>query len=187
MENKKSTPVIVIGIAVFIFGGALLFLVLRGKSSSPGTARPTTAAGVAATARRGAVSLTAGTAAAPAVSVQVPSGENAVALQMDYFGGGGGYVRTGDKVNIYAIVNKDCKTTGQPAAVKLVFSNADVLQVLSQGPVQSGSPTSFLLAMTPAQTEKLLFQSHVNTLYFALTSANEPAATTTGVTCANAF
>lgn len=183
MSNQKSTTLIAIGVAVFLIaGGALFFLVQHNNKSTPKSATLSRSA-VSSTTIPGASAIS--TVGTP--SVAIPKGDNAVSMQMEYFAGVGGYVRPNDLINIYVVVNKDCKDTHYPLTVKLMQSNVKVLQVLGQGPLQTGQPTSFLLAETPQQAEALLFLKNLGTLYFTLTNDASAAAATTGVSCSNGF
>jgi Flp pilus assembly protein CpaB len=183
MSNSKSTRIIAIGVAVFVIGGALLFLVLRGggssKAKSPSVATATTSTTVA-----GAVTFPA-TTPTTLIQFKIPAGQNAVAVPVDYFAGVGGYVRPGDQINIYAILNKDCTDAKFPSAVKLIFSNVKVLEVIGTPPAASGTAASYLLALSPQDAERLIYNAKFGGLYFTLTTNNEPAATTTGVSCNN--
>ncbi|MHB8466214.1 MAG: RcpC/CpaB family pilus assembly protein [Acidimicrobiales bacterium] len=186
MSNSKSTRIIAIGVAVFIVGGALLFLVLRNGGSSKAKT-PSAVVSTTPTTVAGAISFPSGATAAPVIAFKIPEGQNAVAIPMDYFAGGGGYVRSGDLVNIYALFNKDCASKEFPAAVKLLKSNVRVLEVLGSPPAASGAASSYLLALSPQDAERLIFNAKFAGLYFTLTTNNEPAASTTGITCSNAL
>ena len=186
MNNNKSTRIIAIGVAVFVIGGALLFLLLRNGGSTSNASNPKVASTPIATVPPGSVTFSA-TPPTTIIQFKIPAGENAVAIPMDYFAGVAGYVRPGDKVNVYAFVNKDCVTKDFPAAVKLIQSNVQVLEVLGAAPAASGTPGSFLLALTPQQAEQILYFQHFGSMYMSLTTNNEPNATTAGVTCTNSL
>jgi Flp pilus assembly protein CpaB len=183
MSNAKSTRIIAIGVGVFVIGGALLFLLLRGGSSTPKhktlAAAPTTSTTIA-----GAVSVSAtAPTALPVLSFKIPDGMNAVAVPMDYFAGIGGYARTGDQVNVYMVFGKDCASQPQPSGVKLLLSNVKVLEVLGSAPAASGTAASYLLALSPQDAERVIFAEKFESLYFTLTTNNEQPAGTAGVTC----
>lgn len=188
MKQSKSTPIIALGVAVFVIGGALLFILLRNDNKSSNSAKPAARTGVAVTTTTAPGGVT--FSASPTTTViqfKIPDGQRALSLQMDYFGGGGGFVRSGDSVDAYVLVNKDCKDPKNGLAVKLVEPNLKVLEAIGQGPAQAGQPTNFLLGVTPQQAERLIFLKNAYQLYFTLTGPNQPAATTTGVTCTNAL
>jgi len=207
MANQKSTTLIALGVAVFVIGGALLFLVVR-HSDKKSKSSTNTAASVVTT-----TTLAPGTKVFPAttpttiIQFKIPAGDNAVAVQMSYFSGGGGYVQDGDNVNVYAISKGTAATSGSGAttgassasggaagcsgaassAVVLIQSNLKVLSVIGQAPAQVGQPTSFLLAATPQVAAQLIYQQTFDSLYFTLTSAGQAAAAPLAVTCTNAF
>ncbi len=181
MGNQKSTTLIALGVAVFVVGGALLFLVVRHGDQK----KPAKAAAVAAVKT---ATPHASTATTNATTVNSPAGQNAISVPMDYFGGGGGYVRQGDKINVYVVANKGC--TANPATsqlVKLLLSDVQVLEVLGPPPQATGTPSSYLLAVTPQQAELLIYHKTFDSLYFTLTIAGAAPATTTGISCSNAF
>jgi hypothetical protein len=184
MTNQKSTPIIVLGVAVFIVAGALLFVLLRHHGHKKTPAAATAAAAATTTLPPGTKAFTATPATVPP-EIQIPAGKNGLAVQMQYFPGVGGYVHSGDQINVYAIVNKACTDPKFPLAVKLSLSNVKVLSVLGSPPAATGQPGSFLLAVTPQQAEQLIFTQTLGQLYFTLTGGNSPAATTTGVTCSS--
>ena len=188
MTNTKSTRIIAIGVAVFVLGGALLFLLLRnsGGKSSPSAA--TKAAVVTPTTiAPGSVIIPSSPPTTLQLQFKIPAGLNAVSIPADYFAGVAGYVKAGDKVNLYTFLNKDCLTKDTPATVKLFLSNVQVLEVLSSVPAQTGAPASYLLALAPQDVEHLLFFQHFYGIWMSLTTNNEPAVASTGVTCSNAF
>ena len=177
--NKKSTPIIALGVAVFVIGGALLFLLLRGSDKK--TPKPVASPAVAATPASSSATTT-----PLAAGIKVPAGDNAVSVQMDYFNGVGGFAHAGDVVNIYAVVNSNCKDPkGAPLGVKLEIPNAKVLQIVSSPAAQAGQPSNYLLGVSPQDAERLIFLKTGYALYFALAGPNQPAPTTTGISCTN--
>jgi hypothetical protein len=185
MANAKSTRIIAVGVAVFVIGGALLFLVLGRSSTSTPKVQTAVSAPATTTTVPGSVYIPA-TPPTTIIQFKIPTGLNAVALPMDYFAGVGGFVRPGDVVNIYTLVNKDCATTTTPAGVKLILSNVHVLEVLGSPPAAAGAASSYLLALSPQDAEKAIFNAKFYGLYFTLTTGNEPAVSTTGISCSNA-
>lgn len=179
--NKKSTPIIALGVAVFVIGGALLFLLLRGHDKKTTKTAPAASPTVTAAPAASAAAATPG-----AVTIKVPAGQNAVSVQMDYFNGVGGFAHAGDVVNVYAVVNSNCKDPkGAPLGVKLEIPNVKVLQVVESPAAQAGQPANYLLAVSPQDAERLIFLKTGYSLYFALAGANEPAPATSGISCTN--
>jgi Flp pilus assembly protein CpaB len=143
----------------------------------------------------------------PIISFKIPAGENALAVQMNYFPGGGGYVQDGDSVNVYAVVkapSSAASTAGSGSgsgsgstscssdprtsnSVTLIQTNIKVLSVIGQPPAQVGQPTSFLLAVTPQVAAQLIYHETFESLYFSLTSAGQAPAGASPITCTNAL
>jgi Flp pilus assembly protein CpaB len=198
MANQKSTTLIALGVAVFVIGGALLFLVVRHNDKK--TKSPAAAASKVSSVT---TTLAPGTRVFPAttpttiIQFKIPSGENAVAVQMSYFPGGGGYVQDGDSVNVYAVAKPVTAASGNSQAagcstatsgsVVLIQSNLKVLSVIGQAPAQIGQPTSFLLAATPGVAAQLIYQQTFESLYFTLTTPGQAPAAPLAITCTNAF
>jgi hypothetical protein len=188
MNNQKSTMLIAIGVAVFIVAGGLLFLVVRHNDHKSPKATTISQAAVPTTVVSSAAASTPTAASGTAPPVVVPKGDNAVAVSMEYFSGVAGYVHANDHVNIYVVANKGCAANPvQSQLAKLLLSNVQVLAILGPAPAAGGGPSSFLLALTPQQSELIIYHHAFDSLYFGLTSVNEPAAATSGITCANAF
>jgi hypothetical protein len=203
MANQKSTTLIALGVAVFVIGGVALFLVVRHndnkKPKSPAAAA-STSSGSGTTLAPGTQTFSQTTTPTTIIQFKIPSGENAVAVQMSYFPGGGGYVLPNANVNVYAVEKLPPNTsTGAVAAaqagcaatnigaVVLIQSNIKVLSVIGQPPAQSGSPTSFLLAVTPQVAAQLIYHQTFDSLYFTLTSQGQSPSAPLAVTCTNAF
>jgi Flp pilus assembly protein CpaB len=171
-------------------GSLLLFLVVGrgGKSSSTTTATQhvATAPVVTTTVAPGSVVFPA-TPPTTIIQFKIPANETGVALPMDYFAGGGGFVRPGDSINIYEVTNKDCATPAAMATVKLIQSNVKVLEVLGAAPATTGTPSAYLLALTPQEAEKVIFGAKFESLYLTLTTDATPPQATTGITCKNAL
>lgn len=191
MRQNRSTPIIALGLAVFVVGGALLFLLLRSDNGSSSKAKPIPRAAAAqASTTTTAPGGTTFSAAAPTTAIQfkIPEGQRALSMQMDYFGGVGGFVRPGDSVDVYVLINKDCKDPkNAPLGVKLIEQNLKVLEVVGQGPAQAGQPSNFLLSMTPQQAERMIFLKTAYQLYFTLTGPSQTSLQTSGITCTNAL
>jgi Flp pilus assembly protein CpaB len=174
-------------VGVFVVGGLLLFLVVgRGTNKTPTPTQQVAAGPTTTTTAPGSVVFP---IAPPTTLIQfkIPAGKSAVAIPMEYFAGVGGFVRPADVINIYVMVNKDCATPNAPAAVKLLLSNVKVLEVLGAAPAATGTPASYLLALTPQEAERVIFASKYDSLYMALTTDNSPPATTSGVDCKTAL
>jgi len=187
MAKNKSTTMIVVGLIVVILGGGVLFLLVRHSAkTSPGkTSLAQTTTTTSTTVAPGTVSFPA-TTPTTVIQFKIPTGDNAVAIQMDYFAGGGGYVTTGDEVNVFALAKGTCSDPTNQPTINLVESNVKVLSVIGQPPAQTGQPGSFLLGVTPSQAEKLVFQQTFNQLYFTLVVPGGAAVALPQLNCATA-
>lgn len=119
-------------------------------------------------------------------TLQIPEGKTALALQLGYIPGVAGFVRAGDKIDIFGVN----KAGGQEKA-QLVMQNTEVLSVSSPA-VAAGQPADispiFLLAVTPPEAEKLVYLSTFQGLYFSLVRKDQaPVPGTPGVGQPNAL
>jgi len=198
MAKRTSTHLILIGVVLFIVGAGLAFaLVWHARSGttrhlSSRTAHPSTPATVPGDTRLAAP----GTPAGP-LPFAIPAGQTALAVQMQYFAGGGGFARAGSLVDIYAVIHPHSALPpprGQsgaqppsPPTVKLVLANVRVLEALGSPPAATGQPGSFLLALTPDQAEEVIFYASFDSLYMSLVPENAAPAATSGHTYANSY
>jgi len=188
MAKAKSTPIILIGIAVFVVGAALTFVFLHGHNKT--TTKKNTASATTTTLGAGAVATPAaggGAAAVPAFTI--PAGKNAVAVSVAYVPGAAGFVRPGDGVNIYATVkNGKLPLPGlNPPEAKLILSNVEVLFASGAAPGAGTGSLVFVLALDPNQAEQVIFFTTYESLYFSLVPKNAPPAATSGRSYQNAF
>lgn len=194
MANRKSTPLLVIGVAVFVIGSGLAFVALQGTttgSSSQSKRTPvptTTVAGSPASPR---VAATASPSSVPgAAALDIPAGKNALAVELPLLQGLDGFAKAGDLINIYAnIAKKPINIPGLASPeTKLIATNVAVLGVLSGAP--SAAPTGtavYLLALDATQAEQVIFFTTYESLYFTLVPKNSPPAVTPGRSYQNAI
>ena len=194
MARRKSTPIIVIGVAVFVIGAALAFIVLRdhGKSkSTPATKAAATSATTAAAAATTPVSTPtpAATAAGTATALlPIPAGKNAVAVQVTQLAGLDGFAKAGDLVNVFATIKNRTDTPLLPRFVKLVATNVEVLNVLAGAPTAAPTGTTvYLLALDPIQAEQIIFFQTNEALYMSLVPKGSAPAVTSGRSYQNAL
>jgi Flp pilus assembly protein CpaB len=115
-------------------------------------------------------------------TLKIPEGKTALAVQLNWVQGVGGFVGSGDRIDIYGVVKEGpAAPPGAPFA-KLVMQNTEVLNVNINGQsVPAGQPISgdtepiFLLAVTPQEAEHLVFLTSFQDLYFSLVSKDAPA------------
>jgi pilus assembly protein CpaB len=115
-------------------------------------------------------------------TVVIPAGKRALALQLESVPGVAGFVGAGDRIDVY-VVSKG--NNGAPPGVRLVLQSAEVLNVNGTGLVsQQGQPGGpnliYLLAVTPAESERLIYLTEFEKLYFDLVPKGEAPVTTPG-------
>ncbi len=121
-------------------------------------------------------------------TVVIPAGKRALALEMPPMAGVAGFVGAGDRVDIYGVVKGD----SAPSSVRLVLQGVDVLNVNGAGlPTAQGQPGSpnliYLLAVTPADAERLIYLNEFEKLYFDLVPKSEGPVKTPGAGPASAL
>lgn len=134
----------------------------------------------------------AGTPSTDTGGLSIPAGLNAVSVNVPIPQDVAGYVSPGDQVNIYM----QSKDIGNVNEARLLLSDATVLATtpadtpaLAPGTVAAPAtgPEFFTLALSPADTEKLLFAETYESLWFALVHPGDPAATTAGQVATTIF
>ena len=169
MARNRSTALIAIGAAVFVVGAALTFLIVRDDDGSKVTASAPAAASTAAAAPA------AGAAAVPA-PVKVPSGKEAVAIQVPTIPGLAGYARVDDVVNVYGTFKDhqpNAAVKGPPLA-KLVLSGAKVLAVTAPPAGAEAGNTTYLLAVNPGDAEKVVYLASYEGIWMSLSPEGAP-------------
>jgi Flp pilus assembly protein CpaB len=119
-------------------------------------------------------------------TLKIPEGKTALAVQLANVPGVAGFAGAGDKVNIYGLLKPEASPPGGQA--KLIMQNVEVLNVngaaLVTGQGQpGGNGLVYLLAVSPAEGEQLVYLTSFQQLYFALTAKDQaPVDGTPGVT-----
>lgn len=124
-------------------------------------------------------------------TLRIPNGKTALALQLGWVQGVGGFVASGDRIDIFGVVKDG---PGSPSA-KLIMQNTEVLNVNVSGqtaaagqPVSGDTRPIFLLAVTPQEAERLVYLTSFQQLYFSLVSKDAPAVgSTPGSSAADAL
>jgi hypothetical protein len=168
MARNRSTALIAIGAAVFVVGAALTFLVVRDDEDSKVTA----AAPASSTA---AASAAAQPAAVPA-TVKVPTGKEAVAIQVPTVPGLAGYARVDDEVNVYGTFKEHQPTAAVkgPPLAKLILAGAKVLAVTAPPAGAEGGNTTYLLAVDPGDAEKVIYLASFEGIWMSLSAEGAP-------------
>ncbi len=121
--------------------------------------------------------------AAPQTSLgglpKLPDGKTALALQLGWVQGVGGFVGRGDRIDIFGVAKDG---PGGPSA-KLIMQNTEVLNVnvsaQTVGQTNTDAKPVFVLAVTPQEAERLVYLTTFQELYFSLVSKDSPAAAPT--------
>ncbi len=112
-------------------------------------------------------------------TLKIPDGKTALALELANVPGVAGFAGAGDRINVYAVVKSSPDTAGAPST-KLIMQNTEVLNVngttLAAAPGQpGGTGLVYLLAVSPAEAERLVYLTSFESLYFSLVSKDQPA------------
>lgn len=115
-------------------------------------------------------------------TVVIADGKRALAVEMQPVPGVAGFVGAGDRVDVYGVVKGD----GTQHSVRLVLQGVEVLNVNGTGlPSAQGQPSSpnliYLLALTPADAERVIYLSEFERVYFDLVPKGEAPVKTPGV------
>jgi pilus assembly protein CpaB len=125
---------------------------------------------------------TAGTPSTNTSGLSIPAGQNAVTVNVPIPQNVAGYVSPGDQVNLY-MTSKDI---GGGNAARLLLSDVTVLSTVVEGtptvttPAPAAGSAYFTLALSPADSEKVIYAETFEQVWFALVHPGDPAATTGG-------
>jgi Flp pilus assembly protein CpaB len=109
-------------------------------------------------------------------TVRIPEDKTALALALENVPGVAGFAGAGDRIDIYAVVRA---VDGGQAGVRLILQGIEVLSVngTQLAPTQGqpgGAGLVFLLAVTPAEAERLIYLTSFERLYFSLVPRDQP-------------
>lgn len=186
MAMRRSTQMLILGLAILAIGAGVVFVSLSGSGSGSGKSA---AATTTTTVQAGTVIVNSAAPSAP-TSFTIPDGKQAVAVQIPYVAGLAGYAKAGDTVNVYG--NVDEKGTGVTApalpATKLILPGVQVLAVTGPGPGADSGNATYLLALDENQAEQVIFFEKNQSLWLTLVPKGQPIAPpTSGHTYKNAF
>lgn len=173
--RRRSNVMVLLGIAFFLVGGAIVYLVTRGEDGGP--SGPTELAAPA--------SQHADPAAAPPRPVEIPPGHEGLAVQIDFVAGGAGYVTPGDRINLYGVF-ADGLGDAPAESVRLLLPAVEVLDVDLAVPPRAATPAAtddpttigptrasatsvtYLLAVRPEDAPSLVGVTEFERLYASL-------------------
>jgi hypothetical protein len=158
IAKKRSTFLIGIGACALVVSTGLAALATRdGGDNKPN---------VAATASTPTTVAAVGSVAAPAgvPSFTIPTGKQAIEVQVPAVAGLTGFVKAGDLVNVYGALSP---VNGQPAdpAGKLVLQK---VKVLASQAAPDGASTTYVLAVDTADAEAIVYLTSFQKVYLTL-------------------
>ena len=182
MNKGKSNNILLIGVAVFFVGAALVFFGLRSSDKAVATPQNQQPA-AAVTPNPNVRTVNVGPAGVAGVTTfTVPKGKQAVAVELPAVAGLAGYAKPGDTINIYATIKESAGTTSSKLKnpiSKLVLTGVKVLDVRAPAPGTAGTAT-YLLALDVFEAEKVIFYAKFESLWVALTAPDQKPVTTPG-------
>ena len=112
-------------------------------------------------------------------TLKIPEGKTALAIQLANVPGVAGFAGAGDHINIYGVIKAGSDPKNPAGAAHLIMQNTEVLNVngaplaAAQGQ-PGGTGLLYLLAVSPAEAERLIYLSTFESLYFSLVSKDAP-------------
>jgi Flp pilus assembly protein CpaB len=168
MARSRSTTLIALGVAMFVFAGALAVLAMRGgDDNSDKTTAASSDDAPSVTIRQAAET----TPTAAVTALKIPSGKEALELQVNAVQGLAGFTKIGDRVNVYGTFKDkqpNAAVKGPPLA-KLVLSNVEVLSA-----VNNGTTVTYVLAVNPNEAEQLIYLSSFEAIWMTLVRDGAP-------------
>jgi Flp pilus assembly protein CpaB len=167
MARSRSTTLIALGVAMFVFAGALAVLATRGGDDKPSKAASSANDAPSVTIRQAAESTP-----APAVTpVKIPNGKEALQLNLPAVQGLAGYTKVGDRVNVYGTFKDkqpNAAVKGPPLA-KLILSNVEVLSA-----VNNGANVTYVFAVNPNEAEQVIYLASFEGMWLTLVRDGAP-------------
>jgi Flp pilus assembly protein CpaB len=183
MAMRRSTQMLILGLAIFVIGAGVVFLSLNGSDGGSGS---TAASTTSTTIQAGTVVVNAAAPAAP-TSFTIPEGKQAVAVQVPFVAGLAGYAKAGDRVNVYGNVEKGA-ITPVPPVTKLILPDVEVLAVTGPAPGTEAGNSTYLLALDTVQAEQAIFFARFESVWLTLVPKGQaPAQQTSGRSYTNAL
>ncbi len=126
-------------------------------------------------------------------TLKIPDGKTALAVELSNVPGVAGFAGAGDRINVYGVVKAGSDPKMPQGAAHLIMQNTEVLNVngttlaATQGQ-PGGTGLLYLLAVSPAEAERLIYLSTFESLYFSLMSKDAlPVTATPGSSIADAL
>ena len=184
MGMRRSTQMLILGIAIFVVGAGVILVSFGGSGGSKDKAAVST---TSTTVQAGTVVVNTAVPAGP-ITFTIPEGKQAVAVQVPYIAGLAGYAKAGDIVNVYGLVDdKSSASTPAGPASKLTLPGVQVLAVTGPGPGAEAGNATYLLALDAGQAEQAIFFAKFQSLWLTLVPKGQAPQPTSGHTYKNAF
>jgi Flp pilus assembly protein CpaB len=112
-------------------------------------------------------------------TLKIPDGKTAIAVELSNVPGVAGFAGAGDRINIYGVVKAGSDPKLPAGMAHLIMQNTEVLNVngttlaATQGQ-PGGTGLLYLLAVSPAEAERLIYLSTFESLYFSLVAKDAP-------------
>ncbi len=126
-------------------------------------------------------------------TLKIPDGKTALAVQLANVPGVAGFAGAGDRINIYGAIKPGSDPKNPQGAAHLIMQNTEVLNVngtnlaAAQGQ-PGGTGLVYLLAVSTAEAERLVYLSSFESLYFSLMPKDAaPVGATPGSSIADAL
>jgi Flp pilus assembly protein CpaB len=185
MAMRRSTQMLILGLAIFVIGAGVILVSFGGSGGSKDKSAVST---TSTTVQAGTVVVNAAAAPVGPISFTIPEGKQAVAVQVPYIAGLAGYAKAGDIVNVYGLVDDKSATSNPPGpAGKLILPGVQVLAVTGPGPGADSGNTTYLLALDAGQAEQAIFFAKFQSLWLTLVPKGQAPQPTVGHTYKNAF
>jgi Flp pilus assembly protein RcpC/CpaB len=182
MAARRSTQLIIIGVSVFVIGAGLVFLGLRSNDDKKTAAPP------AATAPSTGAKIIVQGQTPHSAPVVIPKGMEAVAVKLDRVAGLAGYAKPGDLLNLFATVKGGTKVRGlEPPYAKLILGRVPVLDVTGVTPAGDAGEPTYLLGVSAAAAERLIFFARFESLWATLVPPSGVPSGTAGRDYSNAL
>jgi len=124
-------------------------------------------------------------------TITIPEGKTALAVALENVPGVAGFAGAGDKINIYGLIRPEFAPPSGTA--KLIMQNIEVLNVngatlAGAAGTPNGTGLVYLLAVSPAEGEQLVYLTSFQKLYFALAAKDQqPVGSTPGQNASQAI
>ena len=119
-------------------------------------------------------------------NLRIPEGKTALAVQLKNVAGLAGFAAAGDRIDIYGVSRESAPSSTAGPSVHLIMQQVEVLNV-NGGTVAAvqgkpdGADLVYLLAVTPADGERLIYLTSFQQLYFSLVPQGQiPVGSTPG-------